>query len=180
MQMVVIDFVRHGEPDVSIHDDRLRPLTANGQLQAEAVAEKLKQSGYTEIYSSSTRRSLDTVQPLATLLGMRVQVTNELVERRLPGWLPDFSDYVKRQWENMNFTLPGGESIHQVQARYLHFMEGLPGGYIAVGTHGTALSSVYELAYPGQGYEFFRTLPFAAIVRVTMQEGHLVSVQKIT
>jgi broad specificity phosphatase PhoE len=74
-----IVLVRHGRPD---EDERERPhdppLRADGRAQAEAVAARLVQEGITRIVSSPMARAAQTAQPLATALGLAV----ELVE----GW----------------------------------------------------------------------------------------------
>lgn len=40
--MAIIDLIRHAEPDVTVHDDMLRPLTQTGRQQAQRLASKLR------------------------------------------------------------------------------------------------------------------------------------------
>ena len=62
-----IVFVRHGEPDYA-HDC----LTAQGQLQAQAAAERLREEGIDEIYTSPLGRAAETAAAAATLLNLPV------------------------------------------------------------------------------------------------------------
>ncbi len=43
--MATIDLVRHAEPDITIHDDFLRPLTSAGQRQTQQLVDSLHQYG---------------------------------------------------------------------------------------------------------------------------------------
>lgn len=93
----------------------------------------------------------------------------------MPAWLPNFSDYVNQQWQDLTFFEKPGESIHQVQERYLSFLYGLPSSaFVAVGSHGTAISSLVEAAIPGICYHFFSKLGYAAVTRIEMHAGNVV------
>ena len=62
-----IVFVRHGEPDYA-HDC----LTAQGQAQAAAAAQRLRREGITAIYSSPNGRAHDTAAATAEVLGLPI------------------------------------------------------------------------------------------------------------
>ena len=62
--------VRHGEK-ISGADER---LSEAGRARAERLAKMLKDVGVTAIYSTDTERTRDTVQPLATGLGLKVAI----------------------------------------------------------------------------------------------------------
>ena len=62
--------VRHGEK-ISDTDER---LTDAGRARAQRLAKMLKDAGVTAIYSTDTERTRDTVQPLATALGLKVAI----------------------------------------------------------------------------------------------------------
>jgi broad specificity phosphatase PhoE len=62
--------VRHGEK-ISDTDER---LTEAGRARAERLAKMLKDAGVTAIYSTDTERTRDTVQPLASALGLEVVI----------------------------------------------------------------------------------------------------------
>ena len=76
--MTSIHLVRHAEAGRTPEEER--PLTADGHAQAERVATHLAGSGVTRILSSRYQRCLDTVAPLATALGLTVEIDDALSE----------------------------------------------------------------------------------------------------
>jgi 2,3-bisphosphoglycerate-dependent phosphoglycerate mutase len=74
-------------------------------------------------------------------------------------WVDDFKAFSRRQWEDFDFRLEDGESLRQVQQRNVAALNALllrhPGEHFAIGTHGTALSTVLNHFDPGFGYEAF-------------------------
>ena len=76
--MTSIHLVRHAEAGRA--PDEERPLTADGHAQAERVATHLAGAGVTRILSSRYQRCLDTVAPLATALGLNVEIHDALCE----------------------------------------------------------------------------------------------------
>ena len=61
-------FIRHGEPNYEKDD-----LTETGYKQAELVAERLKDEGIEEIWSSTQGRAVNTAKFTAELLGLPVK-----------------------------------------------------------------------------------------------------------
>lgn len=74
--MATIDFVRHAEPDITIHDDFLRPLTSAGQRQTQQLVDSLHQYPYTAFFSSPLKRAVDTITPIADDHGYPFKKTN--------------------------------------------------------------------------------------------------------
>ncbi|MFD1393242.1 histidine phosphatase family protein [Lacticaseibacillus jixianensis] len=173
--MTIIDLIRHGEPDTSIHDDCARPLTLLGRQQAQQLARQLHDTPYTAIYSSPLLRAVETITPLASAHCLTVIRDHRLVERKMPNWFAteaEFSGSVAHQWEDLRYCRGGGESIQAAQSRYLAFMQELPANaWVAAGAHGTAMSSVVEAATPGAGFRFWKQLRDAEGLRVTMHSG---------
>jgi broad specificity phosphatase PhoE len=69
-----IFLVRHaeaGERSTWQGDDRLRPLTARGRRQAQALAEALDGQQVRHLLSSGYIRCLETLEPLAERIGRR-------------------------------------------------------------------------------------------------------------
>jgi broad specificity phosphatase PhoE len=72
----VIFVARHVDPqkllrmDAPIRDDT--PLSKSGHRQAKALTERLKDAGISAIYTSKTARTIQTAEPLAKLLGLRI------------------------------------------------------------------------------------------------------------
>jgi len=81
----VIHVVRHAKAGSRSEWDRPdheRPLSTRGVLQAKGIAEALAAEGATGVISSPYLRCVQTVQPLADLLGVAVETTDDLAEGR--------------------------------------------------------------------------------------------------
>ncbi|MDQ4098837.1 MAG: histidine phosphatase family protein [Actinomycetota bacterium] len=64
--------------------DDLRPLSKKGRKQAERLAALLGEAGVTRILSSPSVRCVETVQPLADGLDLKVEETDALAEGVAP------------------------------------------------------------------------------------------------
>jgi len=60
--------------------DLRRPLTRKGRRQAEAIARSLEHAGIERIVSSPYDRCLQTAEPISTLTGARIEVSDALAE----------------------------------------------------------------------------------------------------
>jgi phosphohistidine phosphatase SixA len=79
----VIYLVRHakaGERRVWADDDVLRPLSRHGWKQSRTVAERLAGKGVSTIHSSPYVRCVQTVEPLAELVGTEIRIDDRLAE----------------------------------------------------------------------------------------------------
>ena len=75
--------VRHaaaGKRQTWTGDDRLRPLEERGRRQAQGLVRVLAGHGVERIASSPYERCVQTVQPLASALGLRVEPWEDLAE----------------------------------------------------------------------------------------------------
>ena len=80
----------------------------------------------------------------------------------------------------LTFAKSPGESICQVQERYLSFLYTLSAtDFVAIGSHGTAISSVIEMAFPGKGKNFFSTLGYADVTRIEVHKQRIISVKRM-
>ncbi|WP_229422085.1 SixA phosphatase family protein [Massilia aquatica] len=78
----IIYLVRHGEKASAEKDP---DLTMRGKARAGNIAAILRSTGITHIYSSTTQRTRQTAQPLASALGLAVQVYDPAQGARLVG-----------------------------------------------------------------------------------------------
>ena len=146
--MTKLYFVRHAQSDYANHDDRSRPLSEQGLKDRELVT-----------------RFLDTLRPFAEESGLVFQLCEDWRERKIEnGWIEDFEAFSIRQWQDFDYKLPGGESLRQVQERNIRAVEEAltlyEGKNIAIGTHGTALSTILRYYQPEFGYaDFQRIVP---------------------
>jgi 2,3-bisphosphoglycerate-dependent phosphoglycerate mutase len=168
--------VRHAEPtpigapDV-LDDDR--PLSEAGREAAHELAAELDGWEITAIYSSPYARALETVTILAERRGMRVQLLNDLRERRLSIEPHDeWRESLARSWTDAEFALPGGETGRDAQRRAIATLDLLrvrhpDGGRLVVGSHGNLISLILQALEPGVGFEFHMAMPTPALYRLT-------------
>ena len=78
--VLLIRHAKAGSRSEWAEDDRLRPLSKKGRVQAEAIAEALNPHGVARIVSSPYLRCLQTVRPLALALGQPVEPRDEFAE----------------------------------------------------------------------------------------------------
>jgi phosphohistidine phosphatase SixA len=77
---VLLRHASAGERHDFEHDDHLRPLDARGRRQAEDLVELLRPLGLRRVLSSPYVRCVQTVEPLATALGVTVEADRRLAE----------------------------------------------------------------------------------------------------
>lgn len=70
--LTVVYVVRHAEKATTPPDDP--PLTDEGQAHAEVLADRLGSQPIAAVFSTDTTRTRQTAQPLATKLGLTVQI----------------------------------------------------------------------------------------------------------
>jgi phosphohistidine phosphatase SixA len=82
-EVVTLHLVRHADAGTRRGwkaDDRLRPLSASGELQAHSIAAQLSTRTVSRIMASPAVRCVQTVDPLASQLGMVVETAETLYE----------------------------------------------------------------------------------------------------
>jgi broad specificity phosphatase PhoE len=149
-------FVRHGNHDLiergviagrqpGVH------LNARGNKQAEQIAEAFSLLPIDGIYCSPLERACETASPLATKLGLPLQIAEEFNEIDFGAWtncaFADLEDVP--QWKQWNFfrssaVIPYGESMVAVQARALQKISELRTrcGLVAIFSHGDVIRAV--------------------------------------
>ena len=80
MTVFLIRHAKAGDRDSWRDDDRLRPLSGRGHLQARVLADMLHEATFDRILSSPYVRCMETVVPIAGLRGMPVEPVEELAE----------------------------------------------------------------------------------------------------
>jgi broad specificity phosphatase PhoE len=101
-------------------------LTDAGKAQAERLARRLAHERIQHVLSSPIERALETAAPLARERGLSVEVCEALTEIELGAWTGrTFAElHAAEQWRQFNqfrsgTLVPGGESMVQVQARFV-------------------------------------------------------------
>ena len=126
--------IRHGETDHNAERLALGredvPLNERGQRQARALGDSLVGASFgdiTAVYSSPLQRATATASPLAEALELPVQIETNLIEMEIgemegltfPQVRERYPDFL-RDWLSerlADVTMPGGESLRQVQER---------------------------------------------------------------
>jgi probable phosphomutase (TIGR03848 family) len=127
--MPVILLIRHGENDY-VKKKRLAGrkdgvhLNEKGRAQAHALAEKLTGAPIKAIYSSPLDRTMETAEPIAKALGLKIIPRPGLLETDIGKWqgkkLKNLSK--KKMWRAVQqapslVRFPGGESFAETQRR---------------------------------------------------------------
>lgn len=157
-------FVRHAEPVQSHADNRTRPLTEQGWRDTALVMETLKHERIDAFYCSTFQRSLDTIRCTAVYFDIPIRTDERFREREAgPGgndW-EQADNPLKHRWEDFTWHEPGGESLGEVQQRNMEALREVlsanEGKTIVIGTHGTALSTIFHSYNPKFGmHDFLR------------------------
>ena len=183
--MTTVYFVRHCQPDFTDNPaDRVRPLSAEGSKDSFAVMDFFKDKKIDAFYSSPYKRSYDTVLHAAEDHKMQITTDERLRERKVGengnSGGGNFEMFRKR-WSDLNFAEPDGESIDSVQKRNVEalfeILDKNQGKTVVIGTHGTALSSIFNYFEPSFGADdFLRIIDFMPyIVRLEFDGRNLVS-----
>lgn len=128
--MTRLILIRHGETDWNV-EGRYQgqadpPLNECGLGQAHHLAEELRGVGLNVLYTSPLRRALQTAQILAGTLGLPLQIEPRLMEIHQGDWQGRLHAEIAAHYPNLfrrwqtepwTVTLPGGESLAQVQVR---------------------------------------------------------------
>jgi len=153
VEKVTLCLVRHGQAE---HFDKCRffghtdiDLTDTGIKQMEIIAQKLKGISMEEVYSSDLKRASKSASIIASHwnkiprkvpefrelnFGKWEGLTWEEIDKRFPGGL-------KARFEDLiNYKIPGGESLEDLQVRVLgklkKILKGGEGKSILLVTHG--------------------------------------------
>ena len=153
--------VRHAHADWTPDEDR--PLSVQGNQDAEILAEKLSVHPIDVIVSSPYLRAIQTVQPLADRLGLEIKKDDRFRERSLGRFVDiSFQEAVRRTWADFDFVYPRGETNAAAQLRAVQAVQeiitsqGLD--HVVIGTHGNVLALILNYFDPKIGFDFWSAL----------------------
>jgi probable phosphoglycerate mutase len=167
--------IRHGETQAAKRgemfpmvdgqgDPSLRP---EGEAQAQAVAERLRDEAIDAIYVTTMQRTHQTAAPLAGALGITPRVEADLREVFLGDW--DGGEYRFRAATNDPAfvrardmqewgEIPGAETTAQLHARVLRGLQRIaaahPDQLVAVVVHGGVVGAALAQVTQGQPFAF--------------------------
>jgi len=180
--MLEIVLVRHAHAEWVA--DEARPLSAEGRRDADRLVPLLEEQGPDVLYSSPFVRARQTIEPLAERLGMPIEEIEGFRERTLAdGAVPDFEGAMLASWQDFSLTFPGGESSRAAQGRIHAAFESLVAQHaeetLIVATHGNVLGLLFNRFDPTHHYEFWRSITWPDIFRVSVEAGRVVDIERL-
>ena len=151
--MTTIYFIRHSVPDYAdgLADGEL-PLTDEGLKRADELVEIFEDIKINEIFSSTYKRAMQTVEPIAKDKNLDIQEVYDFRERERGQRKINFDELIKRMWADFSWQPENGESLQQVQERNIHALKQIltenKEQTLIIGTHGTALSTILNYYEP--------------------------------
>lgn len=150
---------RHGETNWNVEgrvkgqkEDLQTSFTTKGLVQIEAVGNYLAHKPVEAIFTSDLYRTQETTRILNEKLNVPVYKTQsfraldmgKFQGSRTSEFLKDPD--VKKAFQDYDYAIPGGESIHQLLDRFVNGMEFIRDNYdygeVVILSHGAAISNV--------------------------------------
>jgi 2,3-bisphosphoglycerate-dependent phosphoglycerate mutase len=181
--MTTLYFVRHAKVTY-LEDDHTRPLSEEGKLDVSKVTKLFKDIDVEEIVSSPFIRAIHTIKGIAEDKGLSIECYDDLCERKVAdGFINDFEIFVQRQWEDFDFKLDGGESLHEVQKRGNEVIRYILDIYkdktVVIGTHGTFLSMQLNYYDSKYDFEFWKTMKMPDIFKFEFNGLKLLAIENL-
>ena len=166
MQKIVL--VRHA---AATGQDADAPLTSEGRLQANALAELLLPFQIQRVISSPFVRATESVGPFCKRAGLVVETDPRLVERVLSARnLPDWRDHLRRSFDDLDYRLEDGEASRTARDRGVSAVRAALGSgqRCVVVTHGNLLALILKSVDPTVGFDLWLRLsnPDAFVLHV--------------
>jgi len=158
---IQIILVRHGETEWNrVHRFQGRsdiPLNRKGKEQAHALALALKNKPITAIYTSPLMRAVETARhmgrfhpstPLLKESGLMEMNLGDFEGMEVRQWAGKYQDFRKAWGGNPSaLTMPGGESLQEVQQRAIDTLERIsqpydPGSTLLICSHNFVIVSL--------------------------------------
>lgn len=181
LSVTTVFLVRHAHSDWS--SGEARSLSKQGAATARLLGDRLSDLPISAIYSSSSRRAVETVSPLAERLGLEITMVERLRERDVPEVaLGEFEQLIEEAWRSPEVSPRGGESNSHAQARGMDVLKKIvarhPGQQIVIATHGNLMALIMNGFDQSYDYEFWRRLSFPDVYRLTFDGDRLTSAER--
>lgn len=178
-------FIRHAETIYRPEDaDFNRPLSFQGKEDAKKLVDTFKDINIDKVYASPYFRAIDTVKPLAEEKKLDIELMDNLRERKVADhYIDDFSEFAVKQWNDLEYSLPGGESLKEVQKRGLKALSRIVNnhqtGNIIVAGHGTWLGVILNYFDDSFDYKDWRNIKMPDIFLFNYSNRNLKEIKKI-
>ncbi|MGM0900757.1 MAG: histidine phosphatase family protein [Bacillota bacterium] len=188
--MLKVYVVRHGETEWNAEkrtQGRLdSKLTEKGKRDADLLGERLKGINFTRIFSSPSKRTMETAKRVKGTRSTPIETDERLYEIDLGAWQGKTEEEIKTQFpeqfhfywnEPQRFENIHGENFLDVTNRIKDFFNELerkaPTGDVLVITHGVVIKSLYSLCR-NAGVEKMWDPPFihgTSLTIIEIQDG---------
>jgi probable phosphoglycerate mutase len=164
MSLTKLIIIRHGETLWNVEGKKQgqldSPLTSLGIKQAKALAQRLTEEFFTDLYSSDLYRASETAGYIAARTNHEVFLESGLRERNF-GIFQGLTDVqIKNKYpaqynshfaDKVDYVIPDGESLRQFYARVAVCLESLTtrhaGQTIAIVTHGGVIDGWFRFIF---------------------------------
>lgn len=137
------------------------------------------------VYVSSLKNAADTMRFFALREEVPMYVTEEFDERKVGVRVVNLDSFGKRQWDDVKYKLPGGETVVEAQDRIIDGLEKVVTSgkdkVNVIGTHGMAIALAIQFFDPTFSYEeYLRTKTIHPwIVKMEFEDKTLISLEEI-
>lgn len=181
--MTIIYFVRHAHSTYT-KEERERPLSEKGHLDAENVTHLLKDKHIDVVISSPYKRAIQTVQGIANTYHVSIEIEEDLRERLLSSEpVADFNDAIENVWEDWSFAYEGGESNDVAQRRAVICMQSIlkkyKGKNIVIGTHGNIMVLLMNYFDSKYDFQFWKTLHMPDVYKLVFDNNRFSSAERL-
>lgn len=181
--MTTIYLLRHAEPDFSVHEDAIRPLTPNGIRSCEDVTKYFSDKQIDMILSSPFKRAIDTINNFSDQFQIPMRLVDDFRERAVGIWVDNFTEYTKKQWQDFTYKLEGGECLWEVQKRNIDALSKVLMEYrdknIVISSHGTAISTIINYYDKTFGIDDFNRIKYIMpfIIKMKFDKDDCISIE---
>jgi len=181
--MTTVYLVRHAHSNYST-DERNRPLSLEGVLAANRVGEILQKEPVDVVLSSPYKRAIQTVEPIASIINVKVEIIEGFKERRLSTKpVDDFESAIIQLWKEETYSFDGGESNNDAQIRGIQALKETLNRYhnknIVIGTHGNILALIMNHFDAKYDFSFWSRLDMPDIYKLIFTNDKLNVVERI-
>lgn len=137
-------------------------LTDRGFKQALEVSEFFSEIKIDRIISSPYKRAIQSIQPLAEQLNLKIEIDRKLTERVLSSEnLSDWLEKLKTTFEDIELKFEGGESSKEAMKRIVEVVEEVFNGEFEntiIVTHGNLMSLLLKYYNGNFGFDDWKNL----------------------
>jgi 2,3-bisphosphoglycerate-dependent phosphoglycerate mutase len=172
VSVTTLYLIRHAEsaPDFSI-DESDWPLSVNGSIQAQRLAERLQTLAPDLLISSPYRRAIDTLEPFSRRAGLSIRIEPDLRERHVyVGRVENRDAMMRSLWADFDLRMPSCESGTECRLRVTRcltaLVEATPGRTLVASSHGNAIALFLNGIDPSFGYDGWKQMGNPDVFRI--------------